>query len=51
MDSKEGKCREVRYKWKLSDGTPCSMTVFDVTSSEADEAAKACGWPGQPDGN
>ena len=46
MDVKEGKRLEVRYEWKMRDGTPCSMTLFDVTTSEADEAAKACGWPG-----
>lgn len=47
MSAEGGKCRKVRYEWRLSDGTPCTMTLFDVTTSEAEEAAKACGWPGQ----
>jgi hypothetical protein len=50
MDYKEGKRPEVRFEWKMPDGSPCIMTLFDVTPSEADEAAKACGWPGHSGG-
>jgi hypothetical protein len=50
MDDREGKRPEVRFEWKMRDGSPCSMTLFDVTTSEADEAAKACGWPGHAGG-
>ncbi len=50
MDDKKDKCLKVRYEWKMYDGSPCSMTLFDVTTLEADEAAKACGWPGHSGG-
>lgn len=46
MAGEEIRHREVRYDWKMRDGTSCSMTVFDVTTSEADKAARSCGWPG-----
>ncbi len=50
MDGKEDKRPRVRFEWKMHDGSQCSMTLFDVTASEADEAAKACGWPGHSGG-
>lgn len=46
MVGKQGKRDEITYQWNLPDGTLCRMTLFDVTASEAEEAAKACGWPG-----
>lgn len=46
MADKKGMQQQVRYEWKTRDGSPCSMTVFDVTKLEAEEAARACGWPG-----
>lgn len=46
MADKENMRQQVRYEWKSRDGSPCSMTVFDVTNVEAEEAARACGWPG-----
>jgi hypothetical protein len=53
LGGKERKYEKVTYHWKLLDGAPCSMTLFDATTSEADEAARACGWPGHsnPGGN
>jgi hypothetical protein len=50
VDGEEGRRREVKYEWKMHDGTPCHMTLFDVTTLEADESAKACGWPGHSGG-
>lgn len=47
MIAKQGKRDEVRYRWNLPDGALCRITVFDVTTSEAEEAARACGWPGR----
>ncbi len=47
MFGKETRCEEVRYSWKMPDGTSCRMTLFDVTTSEAEDVAKACGWPGR----
>ncbi len=47
MIGKQSKRDEVTYQWNLPDGTLCRMTLFDVTASEAEEAAKACGWPGR----
>lgn len=47
MVGDQGKHNEVRYQWILPDGTSCRMTLFDVTPSEAENAAKACGWPGR----
>jgi hypothetical protein len=46
MFGEETRCEEVRYSWKMPDGTSCRMTLFDVTASEAEDVAKACGWPG-----
>jgi hypothetical protein len=47
MDGEFSKRKEVRYRWKMPDGSACRMTLFDVTVSEADDVAKACGWPGR----
>jgi hypothetical protein len=47
MVDEETRCEEVRFNWKLPDGTPCRITLFDVTESEAEDVAKSCGWPGR----
>jgi len=46
MVATERRREEIRFSWQAPDGTPCRVTLFDVTSSEAEVVAKACGWPG-----
>lgn len=47
MIGEQGKRDEITYRWNLPDGTSCRVTLFDVTTSEAEAVAKACGWPGR----
>ena len=39
MNGDECKHGKIKYEWKMHDDTPWSTTIFDVTASEAEEAA------------